>query len=193
MGKPSVLLILGSVRSGRKGTDVMEWVKPLIEKEGSYTVEAVDLANYPLPLNDEPGVPAYGPGVYTQDHTKAWSAKVASASGFIFLTPEYNGGYPAALKNALDHLYNEWKGKSALVISYGAGGGARAAAQLRQVLEGGLNLRTVATSPALPIREAFDEAGKLKPAALDAHVPAITAAVLEFAKGLSAPPAEYMA
>jgi NAD(P)H-dependent FMN reductase len=65
--------------------------------------EIVDLQGWHLPFGDEPGIPAQG--VYGHDHTRAWSAKVAAADGFIFVTPQYNWGYPAPLKNARDHLY----------------------------------------------------------------------------------------
>jgi NAD(P)H-dependent FMN reductase len=66
---------------------------------------------------------------YTKEHTKAWSEKVTSFDGFIFVTPEYNHGVPAALKNALDFLYVEWNNKVAGFIGYGNTGGARSGYQ----------------------------------------------------------------
>ncbi|MEI9929658.1 MAG: NADPH-dependent FMN reductase [Rhizomicrobium sp.] len=85
---------------------------------------------------------------YSHPHTHAWSIKIASAAAFVFVTPQYNWGYPAALKNALDHLYKEWSGKPAMIVSYGGHGGGRAAAQLRQVLEA-VHMVPVSPMPAL--------------------------------------------
>ncbi len=106
--------------------------------------EIVDLKDWPLPMDDEPGVPAaHG---YAFAHTQAWSRKVAGADGFVFVSPQYNWGYPAALKNALDHLYKEWSGKPAMIVTYGGHGGDKCARQLRQVLKG-LHMRPLATMP----------------------------------------------
>ncbi len=86
---------------------------------------------------------------YHQPHTQTWSQLISSHDAFIFITPQYNWGYPAALKNAIDYLFNEWKGKPALIVSYGGHGGGKAAAQLRVVLEGGLDMRIVGPMPGL--------------------------------------------
>jgi NAD(P)H-dependent FMN reductase len=85
-------------------------------------------------LFDEPGIPARDPPVH--EHTRSWSRKVASLQGFVFVTPQYNWGYPAALKNALDYLYVEWNGKPAVIVTYGSHGGRKCAEQLQQVLTG---------------------------------------------------------
>jgi NAD(P)H-dependent FMN reductase len=111
-----------------------------------FETEVIDLRQWPLPLGDEPEVPATG--IYIHEHTRRWSRKIAAADGYIFVTPQYNWGYPAALKNALDHLFKEWNGKAAVIVSYGHHGGTKAAGQLRQVLEG-LRMRPVATMPAI--------------------------------------------
>lgn len=112
--------------------------------------ELIDLSQWHLPMDDEPGIPAMGS--YAQAHTKAWSDKVTTARSLIFVTPQYNWGYPAVLKNAIDHLYNEWHDKPAVIVSYGGHGGTRCAAQLRQVLEA-VKMRPVATMPALTLSE----------------------------------------
>src|SRR2546426_6577627 len=70
-------------------------------------------------------------GRYQQPHTKRWAAKIASLDAFVFVSPEYNHGIPAALKNAIDFLFAEWKDKAAGFVSYGGAGGARAVEQLR--------------------------------------------------------------
>jgi NAD(P)H-dependent FMN reductase len=73
-------------------------------------------------------------GQYGNAHTKKWAAKIASFDAFVFVTPEYNPGTSAALKNALDDLFAEWNNKAAGFVSYGGAGGARAVEQLRLVM-----------------------------------------------------------
>jgi NAD(P)H-dependent FMN reductase len=111
-----------------------------------FEVELLDLNDWLLPLSDEPYVPATG--IYVHEHTRAWSRKIAAAHGYVFVTPQYNWGYPASLKNALDHLFKEWNGKPAVIVSYGHHGGGKAAAQLRQVLEG-LRMLPASAMPAI--------------------------------------------
>ena len=125
--------------------------------------ELVDVKDWKLPMGDEPGIPAAGS--YEFDHTRVWSEKIASGDAVVFVTPQYNWGYPAPLKNAIDHLYREWSGKPAMIVSYGGHGGGKCAAQLRQVLDG-LEMRTVATMPGLRLaRDAIEaNAGTIDPA-----------------------------
>jgi NAD(P)H-dependent FMN reductase len=95
--------------------------------------ELVDIARFELPLCDEPMSPMFGQ--YTKPHTRAWSDKIASSDGYVFVTPEYNHGIPAALKNALDFHYREWNSKATGFASYGGGAnGARAVEHLRLVM-----------------------------------------------------------
>lgn len=130
-----IQIIIGSVRQGRIGPQIAEWIKKnLQEHELSSNVEVIDLKEWHLPMDDEPGLPAAGH--YEKEHTKAWGRKISEGEMFIFLTPQYNWGYPAALKNAIDHLYCEWSNKPALIVSYANRGGGKAAAQLKQVLDG---------------------------------------------------------
>ncbi len=145
-----IYIILGSVRPYRIGAQIAPLVQRLASQIGLADVEIVDLRDWPLAMYDEPDQPSKG--VYIQASTQSWSQKIAQADGFIFLTPQYNWSYPAALKNALDHLYREWHGKPALVISYGHRGGGRAADHLQQVLQG-LRMRPLEIMPALT----FDE------------------------------------
>jgi NAD(P)H-dependent FMN reductase len=146
--RPSILLIMGSVRAGRRCPQIAEWVLSLADKSGQLTCEIVDLKEWHLPFSDEPGIPAKGG--YTNDHTRAWSDKVAGADGFVIVSPQYNWGYPAALKNALDHLYREWSDKPLVIVTYGGHGGDKCAKQLRQVAEG-LKMRLIDTMPAITV------------------------------------------
>jgi len=148
------LVIGGSVRPQRLCLQICDWIAQIGRETAGGAFEVVDLKKQRLPMDDEPEVPATGK--YKHAHTRAWSRKVAGAGAVVFVTPQYNWGYPAALKNALDHLYSEWAGKPAMIVSYGGHGGGRCAAQLRQVLEG-LHMKSLATMPALVLPRAMIE------------------------------------
>ena len=153
---PPVLVIAGSLRPRRLALGIAAWVADIGRALMTAPLEVIDLKDWPLPMDDEAGVPAGGGG-YDFEHTRAWSRKVAGAAAFVFVTPQYNWGYPAPLKNALDHLYAEWGGKPAMIVSYGGRGGGRCAEQLQQVCEG-LHMKPVATRPGLILPRAHIEA-----------------------------------
>ncbi|QRN55874.1 NAD(P)H-dependent oxidoreductase [Dyella caseinilytica] len=148
--KPVVLLIMGSVRAGRNCPRIAHWAARIGHASTDLAYEVIDLADWSLPMDDEPGLPHAGE--YIQSHTHAWSEKVRSAAAVVFVTPQYNWGYPAPLKNAIDHLYSEWRGKPTAIISYGGHGGSKCAKQLRQV-GAGLKMRVMTTAPALTLSE----------------------------------------
>ena len=125
-------IITGSTRPNRKSLDVAKWVLERAKKRDDAEYELVDIGDFELPLFDEPAPPIMGN--YQQPHTKRWAAKIASLDGFVFVTPEYNHGIPAALKNAIDFLFAEWNHKAAGFVSYGGASGARAVEHLRLVL-----------------------------------------------------------
>ncbi|WP_424187228.1 NADPH-dependent FMN reductase [Actinokineospora sp. G85] len=125
-------VIIGSTRPGRRSDQVAHWVKDAVDKRAEVTAELVDIAEFGLPLLDEP-VPAMF-GDYRNAHTRAWAEKIASFDGFVFVTPEYNHSSPAALKNAIDYLFAEWNDKAAGFVSFGANGGVRAVEHLRLTL-----------------------------------------------------------
>jgi NAD(P)H-dependent FMN reductase len=127
-----IAIVTGSTRPGRNNEAVAKWVHQLAARRKDAEFELVDIQAFGLPLLDEPVPPSMGR--YSKPHTKAWAAKVASFDGFVFVTPEYNHGTSAALKNAIDFLYAEWNNKAAAFVSYGSAGGARAVEQLRLVL-----------------------------------------------------------
>ena len=125
-------IITGSTRPNRKSLDVAQWVLELAKKRDDAEYELVDIKDFELPLLDEPAPPIMGN--YQQPHTQRWAVKIASLDGFVFVTPEYNHGIPAALKNAIDFLFAEWSHKAAGFVSYGGASGARAVEHLRLVL-----------------------------------------------------------
>jgi NAD(P)H-dependent FMN reductase len=127
-----VAIVTGSTRPGRHNDAVAQWVYGIAKARTDAEFELVDIADYNLPLLDEPMSPLLGQ--YTHEHTKAWSKKIASFDAYVFVTPEYNHSTSGALKNALDYLYREWNNKAAGFVSYGGAGGVRAVEHLRLVL-----------------------------------------------------------
>jgi NAD(P)H-dependent FMN reductase len=155
-----IQLIIGSTRPGRIGEQIAQWILSNLPQVEEFEYELVDLKEVNLPMFDEAVHPMMQQ--YSHEHTKIWSERIKPASGFIFLTPEYNAGYPASLKNAIDYLYHEWVGKSVMVVSYGAGGGLSAGAQLRQVAER-LKMRITDDSPAISVpNDIKDQNGQIK-------------------------------
>src|SRR5438093_1566235 len=102
-------------------------------------------------------------GQYAHQHTKTWSAKIASFDAYVFVTPEYNHGTSGALKNAIDFLYHEWVNKAAGFVSYGGAGGARAVEQLRLVLAE-VQIATVRNQVLLSMFTDFENFSVFKPA-----------------------------
>jgi NAD(P)H-dependent FMN reductase len=158
-----ILVIGGSIRAQRICLQVAGWVAGVGSETVDAAFEVVDLKDWPLPMDDEPGVPAMGE--YAFEHTRAWSRKVASARAIVFVTPQYNWGYPAPLKNALDHLYKEWAGKPAMIVTYGGHNGDKCSEQLLQVCEA-LHMAVVPTRPGLRLARERIEAntGEIDPA-----------------------------
>jgi len=156
-----VAIVIGSTRPGRKAEAVARWAYDCATKRGDAEFEIVDIKDFNLPLLDEPMPPAMGQ--YTQPHTKAWAAKVASFDAYVFVTPEYNHGTSGALKNAIDYLYREWNNKAAGFVGYGGSGGTRAVEQLRLVM-GELLVADVRAQVALSLRTDFENFSIFRPA-----------------------------
>jgi NAD(P)H-dependent FMN reductase len=112
-----IAITIGSTRPGRKGEAVAKWVYEIVQKRSDAEFELVDIKDFNLPLLDEPVSPIMGQ--YTHQHTKTWSAKIASFDAYVFVTPEHNHGTSGALKNAIDFLYHEWTNKAAGFVGYG--------------------------------------------------------------------------
>jgi NAD(P)H-dependent FMN reductase len=155
-----IQLIIGSTRPGRVGPQIADWLVANLPTQKLTEYEIIDIADYNLPLFDEPAHPSMNQ--YTKAHTKAWSRKIKEADGYIFLTPEYNASFPAALKNAIDFLFHEWTGKPVMIVSYGVHGGHGASTHLRDVVEL-LKMRPTDLSPALTLTRGMSgEDGKIK-------------------------------
>jgi NAD(P)H-dependent FMN reductase len=141
-------IILGSTRPGSPAPAIGSWIAE--QAHPSFDrVQVVDLATVNLPFLDEPEHPRLGR--YTQPHTFAWSRTVDEADTLIIVTPEYNGGFPAPVKNALDFLHAEWRNKALGMVSYSGGpGGGRGAAAALAPVAAALGLVTTDVSVALP-------------------------------------------
>jgi NAD(P)H-dependent FMN reductase len=130
---PNLTIIIASTRPGRAGLPIATWFAERARAHGDFDVSVADLAAVDLPMMDEP----YHPRLrrYVNRHTRDWSATVDAADAFVFVTPEYNHGYPASLKNAIDYLHEEWACKPVGFVSYGGvAAGTRAVQQLKQVV-----------------------------------------------------------
>jgi NAD(P)H-dependent FMN reductase len=132
-------VIIGSVRQPRIGDQVAAFAAATIKSQSSstdYILHTIDLLEWDLPMFKGPEVPKAikDPADYTHERTREWSAEISACDGFIFVPCEYNYGYPASLKNAIDHLCWEWQGKPVMFVAYGGYGGGRSVEQLKGVL-----------------------------------------------------------
>lgn len=141
-------IITSTTREGRKGIYVAQWITELAKQDGRFEVDLLDLAEINLPLMDEPNHPRLQQ--YQHEHTKRWSAIIEPADAFIIVLGEYNFGFPAPIKNALDYLLNEWKYKPVGLVSYGGiSGGLRSAQMLKQVITA-LNMMPIMETVNIP-------------------------------------------
>jgi NAD(P)H-dependent FMN reductase len=159
--RPRLMVIIASTRPGRVGLPVGQWFAQQAEAQGDFVVQVVDLAELNLPFMDEPNHPRLR--AYTQQHTKEWSATVDAADAIVLVTPEYNHGYAAPLKNAIDYLMHEWMYKPVGLVSYGGvSGGMRAVQMLKPTLSA---LKMIPLPEAVPIANVsghFTEQGEFQ-------------------------------
>ncbi len=128
-----ILVILGSTREGRYGEKPARWILDQLNQAPGIDAELVDLRDWPMPFFNEAVAPSWTTAAPKDPLIAAWAKKIGAADGFVIVSPEYNRGYAAVLKNALDWLYREWNQKPVAFVSYGGVGGARAVEQLRLV------------------------------------------------------------
>ncbi|WP_068426382.1 NADPH-dependent FMN reductase [Piscicoccus intestinalis] len=126
-------IIVGSIREGRAGTAVAQWVLERAQgREAEY--EVLELADFDVPLLTSATVPGAANKQYDSPQVTAWSQAIDALDGYIFVTPEYNHGVPGAFKNAFDSLGSEWAHKPVAFVSYGADNGVRAVEHWRQIV-----------------------------------------------------------
>ncbi|MGF9564998.1 NAD(P)H-dependent oxidoreductase [Neorhizobium sp. BT27B] len=140
-------IIIATTRPGRSGPAVADWVYDAAVADSRFDVELVDLADFALPLLDEPAHPAMRK--YENEPTKRWSSSVDAADAFLFVSPEYDYFVPGSLVNAIQCLFHEWTYKPAAIVCYGGvSGGLRGAQELRQLLG---NLNVMAINQPVPV------------------------------------------
>jgi NAD(P)H-dependent FMN reductase len=147
----SIAVIVGSIRQGRFSEKPARWIHERLQRRKGVEARLLDLRDYPLPFFDQPMPPAMaGRPAYEHEVAKRWTGEIARSDGFVFVTPEYNFGPPAVLKNAIDWVYPEWNRKAAAFVSYGSAMGARSVQQLRETaIE--LQLAPIRSSVHIPV------------------------------------------
>lgn len=148
-----------------------------------------DLAEIALPFFDEPDHPRLGN--YVHQHTRDWAGLVASADALVLVTPEYNHGPSAVLKNAIDFLHAEWRDKPVGFVSYGGvAAGTRAVQQLLQIVTT-VRMIPVFDAVAIPfVRKVVDGDGRVAATALmDGSSTALLDELVRLVEVLGCPPA----
>lgn len=162
MDKPILQIIVASTRPGRVGLPVAEWFRDRAVRHDGFEVELIDLAEVDLPFFNEPHHPRLRQ--YVHAHTKEWSATIERGDAYVFVTPEYNHGYNAVLKNAIDYLHQEWADKPVGFVGYGGvSAGTRAIQMLKPVVTA-LRMMPVVEAVTIPfVARFFDDEGRLRP------------------------------
>lgn len=162
MPDPTLMIVIASTRPGRVGLSVAQWFEQRAQEHGAFQLDVADLLELDLPFLDEPNHPRLRE--YTKQHTRDWSARVDAADAFAFVTPEYNYGLPATLKNAIDYLHHEWGYKPAGFVSYGGvSAGTRSVQMLKQVVTT-LKMFAVSEAVSIPFVANFlDDEQRVKP------------------------------
>ena len=151
---PKLHVIICSTRPGRVGPAVARWFHDFARRHGGFDAELVDLADFKVPLYDEPVHPRMQQ--YEHEHTKRWSASVAAADAYVFVMPEYNYMPSPAFSNALDYVYREWNYKPCGFVGYGGVSGGLRAVQMARLHATTLKMMPMVEGVAVPIRVALD-------------------------------------
>ncbi|HPD99130.1 NAD(P)H-dependent oxidoreductase [Candidatus Saccharibacteria bacterium] len=156
-----IQVIVGSTRPGRVGRNVADWFMSQAQIPAGSTVEIIDLADINLPMLDEPKSAMMDQ--YSKDHTKSWSQIISKADGYVWVTPEYNHGTSAVLKNAIDYLYKEWAYKPVAFVGYGGMGATRAIEHLVNIASELRMFPLKSRYHVLDVWAAFNNDGSIKP------------------------------
>src|SRR6267154_324104 len=146
-----ISVIVGSTREGRFSEKPAKWILQHLKRRKGVDTRLLDLRDFPMPFFDQAATPAMpGRAPYSNEVVQRWTAAIAQSDGFVFVTPEYNYGPSAVLKNALDWVYPEWNRKAAAFVSYGSAMGVRSVQQLRETaIE--LQLAPIRSSVYIPV------------------------------------------
>ena len=169
-----ISVIVGSTRQGRFSEKPARWIHKLVNQREDVDARLLDLRDYPMPFFDQQATPAMpGRAPYEHEAVRRWTAAIGESDGFVFVTPEYNYGTSAVLKNAIDWVYPEWNRKAAAFVSYGSAMGARSVQQLRETaIE--LQLAPIRTSIHIPVATlwAHYQGGDVDAGLAELHAPA---------------------
>ncbi|EFA86752.1 putative reductase [Heterostelium album PN500] len=161
----SVGVIIGSIRDNRVGDKVAHW---FFEKSGvkkNLNAEILDLKKFNLPFFNEDVAPMALKGNYSTEEGRHWYNTVKKFDSFVFVTPEYNAGMPASLKNAIDYVYPDWNSKPAVIVSYGFHGGVNSALSLERIItdKSPIKMNLTNTKPKLFLsKDILNEKGQFK-------------------------------
>lgn len=146
-----ISVIIGSTREGRFSDKPASWIADHLRQRDGVETRLLDLHDFPMPFFDQPVPPAMpGRALYPNEVVQKWTAAIAQSDGFVFVTPEYNYGTSAVLKNAIDWVYPEWNRKAAAFVSYAGTAGIRSVQQLRETAVE-LQLAPVRSSVHIPV------------------------------------------
>lgn len=151
-------IVLGSVREGRKGKSVADWVMSIANERTDAHYELIDVAQFNLPVLTDEQHPASRGGKYDNQNVQRWGDTIASCDGFVFVTAEYNHSVPGGFKNAVDHLAPEFLHKPIGFVSYGSVGGIRAVEHWRTIVAN-FSMLDVRAQVALNLFTEFDDEG----------------------------------
>ncbi|RLP09553.1 NADPH-dependent FMN reductase [Propionibacterium australiense] len=151
-------VVRGSIREGRAGESISRWVLDQARVHGGADFELIDLRFFDLPLFADARLPIATGKRYDNPVVQAWSNAIDNCDGFIIVTPEYNRSVPGAMKNAVDHLADEWVGKPVALIGYGADGAVRAIEHWRQIFST-FEARVISAQLSIDLFSGMDEHG----------------------------------
>ena len=120
----TLVIITASVREGRFGPVVTDWVAARAQEHGGFDVRVVDLADADIPLS-LPDASPKAPGYPRPEGMRAVTELLDEADAFVVVTPEYNHSYPASLKALIDWHFTQWAAKPVAFVSYGGAAGGR--------------------------------------------------------------------
>lgn len=154
---PGITIISASVRQERNSHRVALYFNNYLEENNIACGGIIDLKEYDFPIFQDTLKMQKNPAKGLVD----FAQKIESARGIIIVTPEYNGSFPASLKNAIDVLYDEWKHKPIAIatVSSGPFGGSQVLLAVQFTLWK-IKAQTVpAMFPVSNVQKAYDEKG----------------------------------
>jgi len=181
--KPRLHSIICSTRPGRVGPAVAQWFHHCAQRHAGFDAHLVDLADFALPVYDEPQHPTLQR--YEHEHTKRWAASVAAADAYVFVLPEYNYSPPPAYVNALDFVYREWNYKPCGFVSYGGISGGLRAVQQAKLQATTLKMMPMVEGVMIPYVARHVEHGRLRASeSIDQAAAALLDELLKWAQAL---------